>query len=219
VTLDYVEGPRNGPALRFLVELTRVELFGDGAASVATETARAMAFDCERASFSPTADEEGPKRPAQASSLDRGAAYEWIASECLSGAAILSAMSPSRPRPPISAGFSAPAPGLQSEIARIWEEALGIAPVGVNDPIKDLGGASLHLVRIHGLLADRLGVEIDLAHLFRFATVAELAAHLNDVSIDRVAAAAGRAAKMRGARLQAAARAARAAPRLEGRAS
>lgn len=207
LAFEHVEGPRNGPARRFLAGLAGAPLEA-GAAIVETARAAAAAFD-PQAAFALGADElgadgagEGAGRPtAAAPQFDRGAGYERIALEFATGAAIVSAMRAAfRPRLELPGAFIAPAPGVERDIAAIWEEVLGVRPVGAEDPFRDLGGKSIHLVRIHGLLAERLGVEIDLASLFRFGTVALLARHLADEGGDRIAGALDRAARMRAAR-------------------
>lgn len=202
VAFEHVEGPRNGPARRFLGAIAGAPLKGEGAAVLEAAAAAAIAFDPETAS-APTAGDDDDARPAaqEARGFDRGAAYERIARELRTGAAIVAAMRAAfRPRPDLSGAFIAPAPGLERDIAAIWEEALGVRPVGAHDPLRDLGGRSIHLVRIHGLLAERLGVEIELASLFRFGTVSLLASHLADAAVDRVGAVDARADKMRAAR-------------------
>lgn len=208
VTFEYVEGPRNGPVRRFLSDLTKVELFGDGLAPVSTAAALAFAFDPEKGSAPPDDDADTAEQAAnkfEKQAADVGSGYEWLAAECGSGEAIVAAArrSVARPRPDLSASYLAPAPGLESKIGAIWEEALGIRPIGANDPFKDLGGRSIDAVRIHGLLARRLGLETDLVDLFRFGTVGLLARHLNDATVDRVSVAETRGQQMRAARMRA----------------
>lgn len=202
VVFEHVEGPRNGPARKFLGLLAGSPLAGDGVVALASDVAAAISFDPNSAvSLDAGDDNELAVATAAKAAIDRGAGYEKIAGELVTGAAIAQAMREAfRPRPELSGGFIAPAPGLERDIAAIWEEALGVRPVGAHDPLRDLGGKSIHLVRIHGLLAERLGVEIDLASLFRFGTVALLARHLNDAASDRVVEAEDRAGKMRAAR-------------------
>ncbi len=154
---------------------------------------------------------ETPSPPTplpQAGEGSLGAIYERIANELTTGRDVLAAMAANvRARPELAQEFVAPAPGREADIAAIWEEILCVRPIGAHDLFRDLGGKSLHLVRIHGLIADRLGAEIDLASLFRFGTVALLARHLGDAAHDRVTIAEDRAALMRAARTARASRA------------
>jgi FkbH-like protein len=203
IAIKYVTGPRNAPARRFLAALAGAQLPTDGAVILAADAAASVAFDPETATDE--ASEAPVRAPAPAAPVatnDLGAVYARIASELTTGAAILAAMTPARARPDLSVSFAAPAPGLEARIAALWEEALGVAPVGAHDPFRDLGGRSIHLVRIHGLIALRLGAEIDLVDLFRFSTVSALAGRLSEAHTDRASLTHDRAALMRGARLR-----------------
>lgn len=200
LAFEFVEGPRNGPARRFLSDLARIELFGDGLASVPAAIARDFSFDPE-AVAAPEAEEVAPAAPAATETeTDRGAGYERIAG-LRNGAALLAAIrGATRPRPELAAGFVAPAPGLEAQIAAVWEEVLGLAPVGAHDPFRELGGRSIDAVRIHGRLAEKFGIETELVDLFRFGTVSLLARHLSEIPADRIGRAEARAAQMRAAR-------------------
>jgi acyl carrier protein len=63
-------------------------------------------------------------------------------------------------------------------VARVWQEALGISPVGLTDNFFDLGAHSLTVAEAHAKLQDALCREIPLVDLFQFSTVRALAAHL-----------------------------------------
>jgi amino acid adenylation domain-containing protein len=71
-----------------------------------------------------------------------------------------------------------PATEIESIVAEIWREALGIPAVGMNENFFDLGAHSLTVAEVHAKLRERLGREIPLLDLFHFSTVSELAAHL-----------------------------------------
>lgn len=132
---------------------------------------------------------------------DIGARYELIAHTLNTGARIEQAMARRvRPRADLASGYVAPAPGLEREVASIWQEALRVDKVGSRDRFQDLGGRSLHLVKVHALLLERLGVDLDITTLFQHATVASLAAHL----AGRADSAVTDAARQRGSRIRAA---------------
>jgi amino acid adenylation domain-containing protein len=76
------------------------------------------------------------------------------------------------------AGFVAPREGLQEAIAAVWSEVLGVDRVGAADNFFEIGGHSLLLVKLHARLREALGREVAIVDLFRFPTVASLAAHL-----------------------------------------
>ncbi len=73
------------------------------------------------------------------------------------------------------------ATAMEKTIARLWQEALGIASVGLHDNFFDLGAHSLTVAEVHGRLQEELGREIDIVDLFQFSTVSMLAAHVAGV--------------------------------------
>ena len=78
----------------------------------------------------------------------------------------------------VGAVFVGPATDLEQTIAAIWRECLGVAEIGANDNFFDLGGHSLLLVRVHDRLREQFKVDLSLTDLFRFPTIALLAANL-----------------------------------------
>ena len=89
-----------------------------------------------------------------------------------------------RALPSVDAGEASPA--AQSEIATplvkqlqvIWQELLGCEAVGVNTSFFELGGNSIMLTRLYGMLPDRGSAKIGLIDLFRLPTIARIAAHI-----------------------------------------
>jgi acyl carrier protein len=77
--------------------------------------------------------------------------------------------------------YEAPRGDFERRIAEIWEQALGLERVGAHDNFFDLGGHSLLLARVHTALRRKLETEISIIELFRFPTVASLAARLAEV--------------------------------------
>ncbi len=82
------------------------------------------------------------------------------------------------PRMPTSR-FEAPRGDAQETIARVWSELLGRDRVGAHDNFFDLGGHSLLLVRAHAALRHQLPGDLTVVDLFRFPTIASLAAHVS----------------------------------------
>jgi amino acid adenylation domain-containing protein/FkbM family methyltransferase len=83
---------------------------------------------------------------------------------------------------------------VESAIADVWRQVLGLDQIGVDANFFDLGGHSLLMVTVHGLLRARLGRRLDMVDLFRFPTVAALARHLSMAPLpvqDEAAVAAG----------------------------
>jgi thioesterase domain-containing protein/acyl carrier protein len=71
--------------------------------------------------------------------------------------------------------FVAPRNALQLQLSNLWEEVLGIRPIGVTDNFFELGGHSLAAVRLFALIEKRLGKKVPLATVFQGATVEHLA--------------------------------------------
>lgn len=65
---------------------------------------------------------------------------------------------------------------VETVIARIWADVLGVRDMSVHDDFLDLGGHSLKATRIVSRIQRDLGVEVALVDLFRNPTVAGLAA-------------------------------------------
>lgn len=79
-------------------------------------------------------------------------------------------------RPDLDADFVEPAPGLETEIAAIWSELLGIAQIGAADSFFDLGGHSLIAVRMFAQVKKSIGIDLPISTLFEAPTIAKLAA-------------------------------------------
>ncbi|HVU25273.1 MAG TPA: amino acid adenylation domain-containing protein [Opitutus sp.] len=78
---------------------------------------------------------------------------------------------------------AAPADELETTIARLWSEALGVEQVGREDNFFDIGGHSLLVVQVHRRLREALGRELSVVDLFKFATVRALAEHLRATAV------------------------------------
>jgi acyl carrier protein len=81
-------------------------------------------------------------------------------------------------RPTLATSYLAPATELERRIAEIWQDILGVDRVGMRDNFFELGGYSLLVVRLHGRLNEILEQELSIVELFRYPTIASLAAHL-----------------------------------------
>ena len=69
----------------------------------------------------------------------------------------------------------APRDDLELQLTGLWEEVLGIRPIGITDNFFELGGHSLLAVRLFALIDKRMGKRLPLAALFRGATIEGLA--------------------------------------------
>lgn len=74
----------------------------------------------------------------------------------------------------------APQTALESDLAAIWSEVLGVAAVGVQDNFFDLGGDSIAAVRLTARLQQLLDDGVMLAAIFEAPTLAALARYLGE---------------------------------------
>ncbi len=79
------------------------------------------------------------------------------------------------PRPNLFNPYEAPRDERETKVCRIWQEILGVEPVGIHDNFFQLGGHSLLATQILSRVRGKLGVDFPLQHLFSFPTAAELA--------------------------------------------
>lgn len=85
--------------------------------------------------------------------------------------------SPDQARP-VSGNFVAPSDTLEHQLTQIWEELLGIQPIGIKDNFFELGGHSLLAVRMMHRIEQVCGKKLPLSTLFTEATVEHLASVL-----------------------------------------
>ncbi|HXO22158.1 MAG TPA: amino acid adenylation domain-containing protein, partial [Thermoanaerobaculia bacterium] len=79
------------------------------------------------------------------------------------------------PRPKLFNAFEEARDEGERKVVQIWQEILGVEPVGVHDNFFQLGGHSLLATQVLSRVREGFGVEFPLAHLFSFPTAAELA--------------------------------------------
>ncbi len=79
-------------------------------------------------------------------------------------------------RPELDGTFVAPRNGIEERLAAIWENLLGVSPVGVEDSFFDLGGHSLIAVRLFASVKREFSVEFPISVLFEAPTIAKCAA-------------------------------------------
>ncbi|RON51638.1 non-ribosomal peptide synthetase [Pseudomonas frederiksbergensis] len=72
-------------------------------------------------------------------------------------------------------GYEAPQQAVESELAQIWQDLLGLDRVGRHDRFFELGGHSLLAMRLISQVRLRLGVELALSELFSHSQLSELA--------------------------------------------
>jgi len=85
---------------------------------------------------------------------------------------------PDASRPALASSYLAPATELERRIAEIWQGILGVERIGMRDNFFELGGHSLLLVQMHAKLNETLRTEVSIIELFKYPTIASLAAFL-----------------------------------------
>lgn len=78
--------------------------------------------------------------------------------------------------------YVAPAPGLEQQLAAIWQEELRTDKVGVFDNFFTLGGDSLKAIRLIAAMNESSGREFRIADLFKYPSIRELATHLEEIA-------------------------------------
>lgn len=79
------------------------------------------------------------------------------------------------PRPPLSVPYAAPEGELETRLAALWAGMLGIAPIGIDDNLFELGGDSLLAIQILARVRKAYGVELHPATFFKAPTIGDLA--------------------------------------------
>ncbi|QWP75372.1 amino acid adenylation domain-containing protein [Lysobacter sp. K5869] len=80
----------------------------------------------------------------------------------------------------VNRGYAEPATATERELARIWRELLGVERVGRDDRFFELGGHSLLAMRMTSAVAARLGRELPVRVVFERASLAAVAAWLDE---------------------------------------
>ncbi len=81
-------------------------------------------------------------------------------------------------RPNLPNSYIAPRDELEEKIADIWQELLGIKQVGIDDNFFELGGDSLIAVQVLTRFRNTFSIQLSVASLFEYPTIAEIAAKL-----------------------------------------
>ncbi|HEV7667183.1 MAG TPA: amino acid adenylation domain-containing protein [Thermoanaerobaculia bacterium] len=79
------------------------------------------------------------------------------------------------PRPDLETPYAAPTDSTEQLLVEIWQQMLGLEPVGVHDSFFELGGHSLMATQLVSRVRDRCGVELPLAAFFDAPTISDLA--------------------------------------------
>jgi len=78
--------------------------------------------------------------------------------------------------------YVAPATHLEQQLARLWQDVLGLKQVGVNDNFFELGGDSISAIRVVSR-AEELAASLEPRDIFLHQSIAELAQFLEDAEV------------------------------------
>jgi amino acid adenylation domain-containing protein/FkbH-like protein len=92
---------------------------------------------------------------------------------------------PNHARPRSEKKYASPRDAVELELTRIWENILGIEPIGIEDPFFDLGGHSLLVVRMIAQIEKAFGKKLRIATVFLAPTIEQLAAVIRDETRER----------------------------------
>jgi acyl carrier protein len=84
--------------------------------------------------------------------------------------------------------YAAPRNETEQQLADIWMQLLKIEKAGIHDNFFDLGGHSLHALRMLSAVNRQFSVNISFQTIFSFRSIAELAGYIELVTAGRTAA-------------------------------
>ncbi len=80
----------------------------------------------------------------------------------------------SHPRPDLQSDYEAPRNDVERLLAGIWQDVLGIEPIGIHDNYYELGGDSVGGIQVVAK-ANQSGLALSIKHILQHQTIAELA--------------------------------------------
>jgi epothilone synthetase B len=83
-------------------------------------------------------------------------------------------------RPSLTTKFQAPESATERVIASVWEELLGVAPIGIEDDFFELNGDSLLAAQLMARLQQMFETKVPISLIFGYPTIRELAAQIGD---------------------------------------
>jgi acyl transferase domain-containing protein/acyl carrier protein len=99
---------------------------------------------------------------------------------------------PQHPRPNLTSQYVPPGTATEQTIAEMWQQLLGVGPVGAQDNFFELGGHSLLAIQLISRLRETFQIELSVHRVFETPTIAELA---ESIEKDRTAAVEEREAR------------------------
>jgi acyl transferase domain-containing protein/acyl carrier protein len=124
--------------------------------------------------------EHGPRQVIVSTADLQARLRKWIYLESLNEQPTAPKGQPTtlHPRPNLSSQYIAPVSEVEKTTAGIWQQVLGVSPIGLHDKFFELGGHSLLAVQLISQLREAFQVEIPAQRLFEAPTIAQLAASI-----------------------------------------
>ncbi len=88
------------------------------------------------------------------------------------------ATGPRHPRPEVPTRYRQPTDELEEAVVHIWQDLLGVEPIGVDDDFFELGGHSLLAMQLVTRLRSGFDLDVPLRTVFQASTVAALSAQM-----------------------------------------
>jgi non-ribosomal peptide synthase protein (TIGR01720 family) len=85
------------------------------------------------------------------------------------------------PRPDLQSKYEAPRNDAERSLTRIWQDVLGIEPIGIHDNYYELGGDSVGGIQVVAK-ANQAGLPLSIKHILQHQTIAELGAVASDAA-------------------------------------
>jgi phthiocerol/phenolphthiocerol synthesis type-I polyketide synthase E len=79
-----------------------------------------------------------------------------------------------QPRPKLNSEYAVPTNELEQQIVEMWEDILGIKPIGINDNFFDLGGHSLLATLFLSQILEKFKTRLELQSIFESPTIATI---------------------------------------------
>ena len=113
---------------------------------------------------------------------------QWINLESLQEKSVAQKvnLSSRHSRPNLKNAYVAPSNDLQNKLADIFQELLGIEPIGIHDNFFTLGGDSLTGTVLISEVHKNFQVELHIRSLFEAPTIAELALVIEEILIEEI---------------------------------
>ena len=88
-------------------------------------------------------------------------------------------------RPALQTDYAPPGSEVERQLAQVWQELLGVEPIGIHDNFFELGGHSLLLVQLVSKLRSALEIDVPMRRIAEAPTVAELALAVQEIRVER----------------------------------